>query len=368
VETPEQQIRREIARFGAISFARHMELALYSPGTGYYERPEVAPGAGGDFYTSVSVGPLFGELLAWRFARWLETLGDGPIHIVEAGAHHGQLAGDILRALDQFAPELRPRLRYLILEPSPARREIQRLALEPWLGRVEWRSGWADAPSGLRGVVFSNELLDAMPCHVFRWSPELEAWGEWGVGVVDGDLHWVDLPNELASPGAARLAPKVDPALARVLPDGFQIECSPSAVEWWGGAARALDEGWLATLDYGATDEDLLTPRFAGGTLRAYHRHQTQPNPLDCPGAHDLTAHVRFSPILQAGERAGLQTRPILSQGAFLTSILAEAIQAKTGHFNPLPPTRARQFQTLTHPAFLGRPFKALVQRRHKSA
>lgn len=345
-----------------------MELALYSPGVGYYERPEVAPGAGGDFYTSVSVGPLFGELLAWRFARWLKALGDGPLHLVEAGAHHGQLAGDLLRALDQFAPELRPRLRYLILEPSPTRRELQRQALEPWRGRVEWRSGWADAPSSLRGVAFSNELLDAMPCHVFRWSSELGAWREWGVGVAGGDLRWVALPSDLASPAAAALTPKVDPALAQVLPDGFQIECSPAAVDWWGAAAKTLEEGWLATLDYGATDEDLLTPRFAAGTLRAYHRHQAQPNPLASPGALDLTAHVRLTPILRAGEAAGLQSQPILSQGAFLTSILAEAIQAKTGPFDPLSPAQARQFQTLTHPAFLGRPFKALVQRRHKSA
>jgi SAM-dependent MidA family methyltransferase len=49
-----------------------MELALYCPESGFYERDGCRIGRCGDYYTSVSVGSLFGELLAFQFASWLE--------------------------------------------------------------------------------------------------------------------------------------------------------------------------------------------------------------------------------------------------------------------------------------------------------
>src|SRR5687767_15975893 len=95
----EQVIRQEILANGSISFARFMELALYCPKIGYYERSARPVGRDGDFYTSVSVGPLFGELISLQFADWLCGLGGDSATIVEAGAHDGQLALDILMAL-----------------------------------------------------------------------------------------------------------------------------------------------------------------------------------------------------------------------------------------------------------------------------
>ena len=71
MKMPAAAIREEIAKFGAISFARFMELALYCPETGYYETKKDTVGRRGDFITSVSTGGLFGELLAWQFAEWL---------------------------------------------------------------------------------------------------------------------------------------------------------------------------------------------------------------------------------------------------------------------------------------------------------
>ena len=65
-------IRREVAQRGVLSFARFMELALYCPVHGYYETKKDNPGRRGDFYTSVGVGELFGQLLAFQFAEWLE--------------------------------------------------------------------------------------------------------------------------------------------------------------------------------------------------------------------------------------------------------------------------------------------------------
>ena len=68
-----------------------MELALYCPDCGFYEKEEDNIGRSGDFFTSVSSGPLFGELLAFQFAKWLEQMeaAPGELWIVEAGAHDG---------------------------------------------------------------------------------------------------------------------------------------------------------------------------------------------------------------------------------------------------------------------------------------
>ena len=103
------KITEEITELGAISFARFMEMALYCPVYGYYEREEDTIWRGGDYYTSVSVGCLFGELMAFQFAEWLggeawlddrgslsASRAAEAVEIVEAGAHRGELARDIL--------------------------------------------------------------------------------------------------------------------------------------------------------------------------------------------------------------------------------------------------------------------------------
>ena len=175
-------MRREMAGRGAITFARFMELALYCPGLGYYESPETQVGQKGDFYTSVSVGSLLGELLAFQFAGWLEESGASPWQLLEAGAHDGQLAADILNWLSQRRPELLARFEYWILEPSERRRRRQQETLAAYKERVRCFSSWAELPAtGVRGVIFSNELLDAFPVHRIGWDASRQRWFEWGV-------------------------------------------------------------------------------------------------------------------------------------------------------------------------------------------
>ena len=88
---------------GLLPFEEFMRRALYEPELGYYERTTRQIGRGGDFYTSVSAGPLFGEMLAFRFSEWLSPLEGAP-SIVEIGAHDGRLALDILRWFQQWRP------------------------------------------------------------------------------------------------------------------------------------------------------------------------------------------------------------------------------------------------------------------------
>src|SRR5215469_10407802 len=121
-----QVIRREIlAQGGVIPFVRFMELALYCPNLGYYETKADSVGRLGDFYTSVSVGSLFGQMLAFQFSEWFEALKVPKFHIVEAGAHNGQLAKDILNWLKLNRPSLFDQLEYIVIEPSPSRQQWQ---------------------------------------------------------------------------------------------------------------------------------------------------------------------------------------------------------------------------------------------------
>lgn len=347
-----------------------MELALYCPVCGFYEKENDTIGRGGDFYTSVSVGSLFGELLAFQFADWLAPAGANcergkrALRIVEAGAHDGKLAGDILTWLLLRRPELAAQVEYWIVEPSARRQERQRETLREFAPRVQWAvrlSAIGHRPTTqVRGVIFSNELLDAMPVHRLGWDAQRREWFEWGVSVEREEFVWRRLPKPLR---VSRLAFHVPPELLAVLPDGFTTEICPAAENWWREAAGLLSGGKLLTIDYGLNAEEVFTPGRKAGTLRAYRQHRLDDNVLANPGEQDLTAHVNFTAIQSAGEEVGLKTERFDTQARFLTEIAGRAWHENNG-FGPWTSNHTRQFQTLTHPEFLGRSFRVLVQAR----
>ncbi len=354
----------EIRRGGVISFARFMDLALYCPELGYYEQKVHTPGRGGDFYTGVSVVPMLGQLLGFQFDRWAAESGPGVFQVVEAGAHDGRLALDLLEWVAQARPELAARLEYWILEPSPRRRGWQREVLGAHAGGVRWLGGWEEAPGGgFEGVIFCNELLDAFPVHRLGWDAAARRWFEWGVGITgEGRFGWERMPGAVTVDRA--LLPGMPEALESVFPDGFTLEVSPLAVSWWARMAGALRSGRLLALDYGLCgDEEWLAPSRAAGTLRGYAEHRLVEDVLAAPGRQDLTAQVHWGQVRAAGEAAGLATELFLAQGRFLTGLAARAWRGEAG-FGAWTAERTRQFQVLTHPAHMGMRFQALVQRR----
>jgi SAM-dependent MidA family methyltransferase len=362
MKMPTELIREEIFAKGAISFARFMELALYCPETGYYESQKDIVGRQGDFITSVSVGSLYGELLACQFSEWLKTpkMDSSRWRIVEAGAHDGRLAADILGWLQYHCPKLLEQIEYCILEPSPQRQGWQKNSLKNFTQRVRWFTGFKDltaANSSLNGIVFSNELLDAFPVHRLGWSASEKSWFEWAVTAEADRFIWTRRPPTLAFPCL-----DIPPQLQEVLPDLYTIETSPAAEEWWRNAAGALTYGKLVAIDYGFTDAEIFSPARTRGTLRAYQGHRVSDDLLAHPGGQDLTAHVNFSAIQRAGEAAGLKTETFCTQPQFLTRVLEQAYDQKAvGQWDA---KQTRQFHTLTHPDHLGRAFKVLVQAR----
>jgi SAM-dependent MidA family methyltransferase len=356
-------IRAEIAACGVLPFARFMELALYCPEYGYYEQQTDTVGRRGDFITSVSAGGLFGQLLAFQFAGWLEPDVDNKkseLKIIEAGAHDGRLAHDILTWLESNRPELFAQLQYIILEPSSRRQAWQRKTLQPF-SNTRWMTGFQDSMTRrFNGIIFSNELLDAFPIRRHGWDAKNKNWFEWGVTVDGGKLAWsemsiphLDLPSSLVHLPSSLLA---------VLPDNYTIETSPAAESWWRQAAGSLSGGKLMAIDYGFTTAEQFLPGRTNGTLRGYFRHHVTDDILANVGEQDLTAHVNFSAVQNAGEAAGLKTEDLCTQPQFLTRILEKTVREKS--FGGWNASRTRQFQTLTHPEHLGRAFRVLVQSR----
>jgi SAM-dependent MidA family methyltransferase len=343
---------------GVIPFARFMELALYHPEEGYYERCARHIGRGGDFFTSVSVGCVFGELLAFRFAAWLADM-TGPIQLVEAGAHDGRLAADVLGWFRGGRPDLFARLEYWVLEPSDRRRGWQTRTLAAFPGKVRWFADWRSVPApGVNGVIFANELLDAFPVRRFGWDRAAQRWFEWGVAWANGTFQWrrLELPD-------GDTGPTVPASLLPALPDGYIVESCPAALDWWRAAAQTLRHGRLLTLDFGHAAETRFRAERPGGSLRAYYRHHLSDNLLACPGEQDLTADVDFGALQEAGERTGLQTDGFWRQGEFLARILADLERAPTA-FAAWTPARLRQLRTLLHPEHLGHVFRVLQQTR----
>jgi SAM-dependent MidA family methyltransferase len=311
-------------------------MALYCPNLGYYERPESRIGKAGDYYTSVSVGPLFGELLAFQFAKWLEAV-PGHVQIVEGGAHDGRLALDILKVLPG---ELLERLEYWIIEPSENRQKWQEQTLNEFAGKVRWFKTFSEA---VRGVIFCNELLDAMPFKRIGWDSKQQTWFEW---CVTEDFQWARLPYSW----------RMDPEVTAILPDDYTFELFLAAAEWWTAAGQALQAGKLCAIDYFLEDHEVWRPERVNGTARAYYKHHISGDLLANPGEQDITSHVRLAPLLIRGTRTGLTTDPLITQATFLTRIIQQGAELPKGYVG--------QFKTLTHPEHLGERFRVFIQSR----
>lgn len=373
LNTPlENLIQQQIRLRGAIPFAQFMHWALYHPELGYYCQLPTFIGKSGDFFTSASVGSLFGELLARQFVSWASHLNTPLIQCLEAGAYDGQLALDIMRAWRKLDPEQFQRVRYCILEPLARPQVWQKTRLAEFAQQVRWIQSWHEIPSqSVTGIIFSNELLDAFPVHRMGWDKPQRAWFEWGVGWNGHQFHWTRLspPSISERPGFLGLRPSdirsLPPALMEVLPHEFTTEICPAAEAWWHEAACRLRSGFLVAFDYGLDETSFFEPHRSNGTLEACCRHHPNRDPLSLPGQQDLTAQVNFTAIQAVGECAGLSTVRFESQSDFLIGAARIASGASPADsWRPLNLKHRLQFNSLVHPDHLGQSHKVLVQQQ----
>jgi SAM-dependent MidA family methyltransferase len=346
-------LRRQITDAGPIRFSDFMNVALYEPQLGYYARETRQVGREGDFFTSVSVGPLFGELLARRFLReWQESNSPTRWRILECGAHDGTLAADVLGALARLSPQALAGLEYAIAEPLHLLQAAQRKTLSGFPANARFVDNVAELASDpLPGVAFGNELLDALPFHLVEWHSD--GWRECRVNVdISGKFTWendhtIDDPKLLSA-----LA-----SLGNHFPIGYRSEIRTNFTDFLEPLTHCLSSGLLVWLDYGFARPEYYDIARKSGTLRTFSKHRAAEDPLAVPGEIDITAHVDFTAVAEAAISLGCQARSFRNQGAWLTEIGREWLLSLEGQ----TPTQAlRQFQTLTHPAHLGGSFHVL--------
>jgi SAM-dependent MidA family methyltransferase len=348
------RLRREAAADGGwLSFARFMDIVLYTPMAGYYAGSQRKFGADGDFVTAPEMTPLFGQALAAQIAELLDRCGSGA-RIIEAGGGSGRLAADLLLALNAGgrAPD-----EYALLEVSSDLAARQKTLLQevlpPTLSRrVRWLS---TLPERFIGVVLGNELLDAMPVHLVRWTSG--GIRERGLTVrADGGFDWKERPAR------GRLLARAEALASRIAPaDGYLSEISLAGPAWVRSFAERLECGALLLVDYGFPEHEYYHPQRDGGTLMCHQRHRAHADPLVQVGAQDITAHVDFSAIAETAHEAGLKLAGYTSQAAFLMNcgILDKLGEADAGNLNGV---RARSaVQKLLSPAEMGELFKVIA-------
>jgi len=304
-----QFIRDAIRAEGPRPFSWFMEQALYHPEHGYYASGRAALGRQGDYFTNVSVGPLFGQLLAAQFEEMWRRLGQiDNFTIVEQGAHGGEFARDVLEFARANHPEFFAALRYRIMEPFPIWRDRQAQTLEAFRDKLEWNN-----PAPFSGVHFSNELLDAMPVHLA---------GKF-VGLARENFVFVAAPSD------------------------FQFD-SP-VIKWIDHLAEQLQRGFVLVIDYG----------FAGDEFREVVQVRAQHRVLDSPfeqiGQADITAHINWTDLARRAEAKELHVAGFTDQHHFLTGIISEFPQLVVKEDSK------RALQTLLHPEMLGRAFQVLA-------
>jgi SAM-dependent MidA family methyltransferase len=295
-------IIQKIKEEGPISFHDFMEMALYYPGLGYYNRSQSKIGKSGDFYTSSSLTPAFGASVGKQLQQMWEYLGNENFTIVEYGAGTGTLCADILHYLKNNH-QLYAQLRYCIIEKGAAMREVQKSHLKE---KVSWHENIGEL-NGFTGAVISNELLDNFSVHQ--------------VVMHDNLMEvFVDYKNEFVE-----VFKPANPELKNYftelnveLPKGYRTEINLEAIDWINEISSSVQKGYIITIDYGDTSDKLYNESKRNGTLLSYNNHTINENFYSNIGEQDITSHVNFTALQHWGEKYGLHTCGLTNQAGFL--------------------------------------------------
>lgn len=354
----EKLLAERMRRFGPIPFADFMRECLYHPVHGYYSKAE--SGRFADYYTSVDVHPIFGRLLARKFAEMWEQLSRPKgFVLIEAGAGVGRLALHILDFCQAKFPDFYGAVSYVAVERSPSRREQAAARLERHAKAGRLRIA-AEIPLQIHaGCVFSNELIDALP--VQRVVMAKHGLQEIFVGYEGG--KFVDV----VAPVSTCAIHDYFATQSTTLHEGQYAEAGLEACDWITEVGRRIELGFVLTIDYGHRAAELFDERHMRGTLLAYRGHRVNEDFYALPGEQDLTAHVNFTALELWGNRSGLETVEFNSQTAFLLALgqpnefadLYEPGQSEAEQ------VRARlQLKALIHPEGMGERFQVMLQRK----
>jgi len=358
-------LRNLIRKDNKITFAKYMELVLYHPRYGYYMKGPVRIGRGGDYYTSPVVHRVFGELICEQLIEMWKILGGEGFTVVEMGAGEGSLSRDIIGYAYKKYPDFYRNLQYLIIERNDHNKRLQQENFEREnipVDKIVWTD--YDDPvflSGVRGCFLSNELVDSFPVHIVEKQDGILK--EVYVTLTDDNL--TEVLDEISTPEIEEYFKRINIDLY----EGQRAEVNLQAIKWMRWIGSALKEGFVITIDYGYTADELYAPYRMEGTLLCYFRHTMNKNPYIHPGEQDLTAHVDFTTLMEIGKEAGLTPLGFIDQMHFLFNL---------GFLEKIKDTVNKPFseglyerllaKKLIMPGAMGEVFKVLIQYKGKRA
>ena len=341
-----------------------MQQALYHPAHGYYGSGGAHIGRRGDFFTSVSVSRIFGELMAKQFEEmWKRMNSPVSFAIVEEGAHDGRFADDVLNWMKKFSPEFYAVAKYWIVEPNSRYQQSQQATLSLWpRNKVRWCQSLADMEVGsLCGVHFSNELLDAQSVHVVT-STNGGAWEENFVDVTrDGFRTVYGPPSNSLLRTQLEKVPRHSPPLGAAPGWTYTTEVNLASLRWIEDISKVLTNGYVLVADYGYPRDVYYAPERSEGTLMTYQEHQKSSRPLEGVGERDITAHVDFTSLAERAESKGLRLTGYCDQHHFLVGLGKEELLSIERNVKEITPDLLhfiRSFKTLMHPSTMGMAFK----------
>lgn len=335
-----------------ISYAEYMEFVLYHPQYGYYMRQEEKIGRRGDFITTSNISDIFGRTVARWFASLVAEHKLKP-HFCELGAGNGRFAKAFI---EEWKKHSYPPLTYIIVEKSPYHIERQKELLAG-AGPVTHIASLAEsAPFG--GMIFSNELFDALPVHVLK----KQKGTLFEVMVAYEKEELVERDMELSNEAIAAYIEKYQVELS----EGQRIEISLAMEKMAAEMASVLAEGMIVTVDYGYTREECKHPARRDGSLRGYYQHKLVEDVFLHPGEMDITSHIDWDTLKQIGEERGVNTVGKWRQDEFLLHI--GILKQLEDHFDPNPfsetSKRNRAIQSLIMPGSMSASFQVLVQEK----
>jgi SAM-dependent MidA family methyltransferase len=141
---------------------------------------------------------------------------------------------------------------------------------------------------------------------------------------------------------------------------GYQSELQSQAQAWIASLAAHLKSAAVLLLDYGFDAGQYYAPARNTGTLMCHYRHRAHADPFFAPGLQDVTTHVDFSAIWQAGTSAGMELLGYVSQAHFL--IDTQALEVAAAGASPIDAAKHHQnLLRLSSESEMGELFKVMA-------
>lgn len=304
-----------------IPFDEFITFALYDPEFGYYtkERERVGRDEKKDFFTSSSLGSIWGELIVDACQKILGKKKVSEYSFVEIAAEPGH---SILNKVSHPFADTK-----IIRYGNPQ-----------------------DIPE--QAIVYSNEWLDAQPFKRFRFDPQEKIWQEIGVTIENGRLKETEIDSSAPTENRKMLLPS--------------NSARPYQVDWPSGSIDELNHlcskkwsGLFLTFDYGLPKITLLKER-PQGTARTYKRHRMGTDLLSDIGDQDITCHLCWDDLAQTLEKWGFNSPKLASQESFLMNNAGTKIEEILTRSSKGPTSRIQVLKEIIHPLHMGNKFQAL--------